>query len=154
MSEIFKTRVEAPETPEIAPHEPIPLKSDIVPPGSEKAQEELTSEEEKLEIWEGLNRRKFGHDYFDIRETADTFPIKAEFGFIDKCVKAEMAEQGLDMNIHNYEKFLRSIEEQIGTQDLNVYKRINRIFQYLKTLQKYKEIKKRKDSYLSSQIPG
>lgn len=151
---IFRERVESPETQENAPLRVVDIKSDELAGFETKLEEPATPEEETLDIWEGLHNRKFGEDYFNIREISHTFPIKAEFGFIDKMIKAEMTERGLEMNTKNYQDFLADIEKEIGTDRIDTYKRINRIFQYLKTLQKYKEIKKRKDSYLSSQIPG
>lgn len=145
---IFKERVASPETPE-TPLRVVDIKSDKLEGFETKLEEPTKSEEETLDIWEGLHNRKFGEDYFDIREISHTFPIKAEFGFIDKMIKAEMSDKGLQMNTKNYQEFLQELEKEIGTDKIDTYKRINRIFQYLRTLQKYKEIKAKKEAFKS-----
>lgn len=143
---IVRERVASPETPE-TPLRVVDIKSDKLEGFETKLEEPTKSEEETLDIWEGLHNRKFGEDYFDIREISHTFPIKAEFSFIDKMIKAEMSDKGLQMNTKNYQEFLQELEKEIGTDKIDTYKRINRIFQYLRTLQKYKEIKAKKEAF-------
>ena len=149
MDEIFKTRVESPQTPEIEPQAYLPVQSDKLSGNETKLVDEPSSEENKLEIWEGLNRRKYGHDYFDIRATAETFPIKAEFGAIDKFIKSEMQSREMEMTIQNYESLLREIEQEIGTSQTETYKRINKLFHYIQTIKKYREIKLKKEALKS-----
>ena len=145
----FREPTESSETQENAPLRVVDIKSDELAGFETKLENPTKSEEETLDIWEGLHSRKFGEDYFNIREISHTFPIKAEFSYIDKMIKAEMTEKGLEMNTKNYQDFLAGIENEIGTDVLDTYKRINRIFQYLRTLQKYKEIKAKKDAFKS-----
>lgn len=145
----FREPTESSETQENAPLRVVDIKSDELAGFETKLEEPTKSEEETLDIWEGLHSRKFGEDYFNIREISHTFPIKAEFGYIDKMIKAEMTEKGLEMNTKNYQDFLAEIEREIGTDKLDSFKRINRIFQYLKTLSKFKEIRAKKEAFKS-----
>lgn len=148
MAEPFKTpTVEAPETQQETPQAPKPLVSDELAGNESKASEPLTNEEHKLDIWEGLNRRKFGHDYFDIKNIAHEFPLKAHFGAIDKFIKSEMEAEGMEMNTQNYEEFIKEIEDEIGTTKTETFGRIRRIFNYIQTLKKYRAIKEKKESY-------
>lgn len=150
MSEPFKTRVEttdAPQGPQEPPQATKEVTSDKLAGFEDKATDPLTAEEKKLEIWEGLKRHRYGEDYFNIKNIVHEFPLKAEFGFIDKFVKAEMEAQDMAMTIENYESFIRELEEELGTSQTETYKRINKIFNYLKTLRKYREIKEKKDAY-------
>jgi len=147
VSEPFKTRIEAPVEPQEAPQAPKKVISDELTGNEDKLIDEPTEEEKKLEIWEGLNNHRYGEDYFDIKPIVHEFPLKAEFGYIDKFVKAEMEAQDMEMTTENYESFIRELEEELGTTQTETYKRINRIFNYIKTLRKYREIKEKKDAY-------
>lgn len=147
MSEVFKSRVDIQPIIEPTPtHTPTADETVGAPDPDIKSLKD-TGAETDLEIWEGENKRKYGHDIFNIREIAHTFPIKAEFGLIDKFIKSEMTERSLAMTTDNYQSILNEIESEIGTANLETYKRINRIFNYIKTLQKYREIKKKKEAY-------
>jgi len=150
MSEPFKTAVEPSVEPQEARREPTPLISDELQGNEVKASEELTVEEHNLDIWEGLHKREFGTDYFNIKNTVSEFPLSVEFKSIDKFIKAEMQAQDMEMNTQNYEQFISDLEDEIGTTQTETYKRINKIFQYIKTLRKYREIKEKKNAYLNS----
>jgi hypothetical protein len=100
-----------------------------------------------LTIWEGENKRKYGVDYFNIKNIAHEFPLKAHFGAVDKFIKEEIKSQGLENNKKSYEKILKDIEERIGTTQAETYKRLSRLFEYIKTLKKYREIKKKKEDF-------
>ena len=89
--------------------------------------------DESLEVWETENNRKYGVDYFNIRETAHEFPVKAHFGAIDKYVKSEIAERGWKSDKASYSKILGEIESEIGTENLSQYKKLQKIFNYLQT---------------------
>lgn len=152
MTEIFKERVETPnivdseaiETPS-TPSEP--QTSDKLAGNELKATDELTEEENTLDIWEGLHRNKYGTEYFNIKNIAHEFPLKAQFGSIDKFIKSEMESKDMEMNIQNYEKIISDIENEIGTTSTETYKRMQKIFNYIKTVRKYRELKKKKDAY-------
>lgn len=150
MSEPFKERVEPSIEPQEAPREPLELKSDNLSGSETKASTELTDEQNRLEIWEGEHRSKFGEDYFNIKNISSEFPLSIEFKSIDSFIKSEMEAQDMEMTIQNYEQFISDIENEIGTTQTETYKRINRIFQYIKTLKKFREIKAKKESYLNS----
>lgn len=102
-----------------------------------------------LEVWENENNRKYGVDYFDIRETAHEFPVNAQFGFIDKYVKAEITERGWKSDKSSYSKILNEIEREIGTDNFTQYKRLQKIFNYIQVVKKYKDIKAKKESFRS-----
>ena len=148
MTEVFRERVvEAPQEPEIAPQAPQPPKPEEPIGNAKKAQDELTQDENNIEIWEGLNRRKFGHDYFNIREFAHEFPLKANFGLIDKYVKGELETRSYEKTIQNYEKVLQEIESEIGSSNLEVFSRIQKIVGYIKAVQRLNEAKRKKELY-------
>ena len=100
-----------------------------------------------LEVWENENKRKYGIDYFDIRETSNEFPIKAQFGFVDKFVKSEIESRGLKSSKENYAKILSEIENEIGTKDMERFKRLQRIFNYIQVMKKYRDIKEKRESF-------
>lgn len=150
MSEIFKTKVESPVEPETASQDPIDLKSDELAGNETKTQEEPNIEENKLDIWEGLNRRKYGVDLFNIRATHETFPISAQFTFIDKFIKGEIEERQYEKNTKNYDNILKEFEAEAGTENLETYKRLSRLFEFIKVVKKYREIKKKKELYTLS----
>jgi len=100
-----------------------------------------------LSIWEGENKRKYGVDYFDIKNIAHEFPLKAHFGAIDKFIKEEIKEQGLTNDKKSYEQIIKDIEGKIGTTQTETYKRLSRLFEYIKTIKKYRDIKKKKEEF-------
>jgi hypothetical protein len=148
MTEVFRERiVESPVAPEIAPQATKPIEVEDVPGYAKKVQDEPTREEETLDIWEGLNRRKYGHDYFNIREFAHEFPIKANFGLIDKYVKGEIEERGYEKNIENWKKVIQEIESEIGSSRLETFSRIQKIVGYIKAVQRLEDAKAKKKLY-------
>ena len=151
MSEIFRERIESSVEPEIDLQPTMTaLVDEVPPPGANKATEPQTPEEQKLDIWEGLNRREYAQDYFKIREVADTFPLKAHWKFIDKFIKGEIESKQYEKNIQNYTKIIAEFEEEAGTNNLETYARLQKLFQYITVVKKYREIKARKESFLNS----
>lgn len=152
MTEVFKTRVEPTVTPETVPQAPLEVKTDNLAGNESKTQDEALSEEKTLDIWEGLNRRKYGEDYFDIRNIAHEFPLKAQLGFIDKWIKSEIESKGYEKNIENYQKIISEIETELGTSPFDPYKRLQKIFSYLQVVKKISELNSRKEKYKNSTI--
>jgi hypothetical protein len=149
MTEIFRERVvEAPQEPEIAPQAPKPQIAEEVPGYAKKAQDELTQDEKNIEIWEGLHRMKFGHEYFNIKEYDHEFPLKANFGLIDKYVKGELENRNYEKNIDNWQKIVQEIENEIGSTRLEVFSRIQKIVGYIKAVQRLADAKAKKQLYL------
>lgn len=156
MNEVFRERVvESPETPEIEPQH-VPTADEVVgsPDPNIKPLKDTESLIENIEVWEGENKRKYGHDYFDIREIADTFPLKAQFGYIDKYVKQELENRGYEKTTKNYEAILQEIEAEIGSSRLDAYKRMQKIFSYLQVVKKISDLKKKKQLYMESFAGG
>ena len=104
------------------------------------------SKESELDNWE-LQNGKYGLDYMGIKETAKEFPMKMQFSYIDSFIKAEMAEKGYDKTPTSWQDVLKGIEEEIGTDKNKSAERLSRIYNYLKTLSKYREIKTKRDSF-------
>lgn len=151
MSEVFKTRiVEAPQIPEISPQAPQPTKSDKLSGNEAKATDPITEDEKNLEVWEGLNRRKFVTDYFDIGNIDGEFNLKMDTAVIDKYIKQLIEEKGYEKNIDNYKSLLAEIENEIGSNRLEIFTRIKKLAGYAKVLNKINELKKKKKLYLPS----
>jgi len=153
MSEIFRERVvESPQEPEIAPQasKPVETKSDSLKGNESKAGEDLDSEQKKLEIWEGEHKRKFVTDYFNIGNIDGEFNLKMQTSVIDKYIKGELESRGYEKNIENYEKILQEIETEIGSDRLELFKRISKITQYAKALQRLNQAKALKEKFLNS----
>ena len=98
-----------------------------------------------LEHWE-LQNGKYGLSYLGIQNIGDTFPLKMQFGQLDKYIKAEIAERGLDATPESWQNILKEIEDEIGT-DKNAYKRLEKLSNYLKVLNKIKALKKLQEKY-------
>lgn len=152
MSEPFRTRqdiVEAPE-PEI---ESIPLESDSLVAGAKKLVDPLTEEEKTLDIWEGLNRKKFVSEYFDVSNIDYEFNLKMQTSLIDKFVRQELEKKGFVKNIDNWKQELQEIESLIGSSKMEVFKRIQKIVGYINAVNKYNKSKALRDKYLNSIQP-
>lgn len=152
MSEPFRRRVEAPIEPDIAPPAPIENKSDKLRGDETKASDELTSDEKILDIWEGLNRRKFITDYFDIGNIDGEFNLKMDTSVIDKYIKGELEKLSYEKNIENYQKLLQEIEEEIGSRPLELFSRIKKITGFIKAVNRLEEAKRKKELYLNREF--
>jgi len=69
---------------------------------------------------------------------------------IDKYIKGELESRGYEKNIENYEKILQEIETEIGSDRLELFKRITKITQYAKALQRLNQAKALKEKFLNS----
>jgi len=147
---VFKERVEhQEETPTEVPK--IEIKSDELKGYEDKATDPITEEEKKLEIWEGLNKTKFINDYFDVKNTVDgDFSLKMQTSVIDKFIKGELERKGYEKNIDNYKEILEEIENEIGSNRLELFKRITKLTGYIKVLNKFTEAKRKKELYIQS----
>lgn len=144
MEEAFRTPVQTTEESS-APVLPTPVELVDEAPGKEEKRTTDTSV--PFDVYE-REQGKFLPNYFDVKNTAHVFPVKAELGYIDKYIKSEIALREMELTASNYEKILAEIEEELGTKDKERFKRINRIFNYIKVVSKYQEIKQKRDAYL------
>jgi hypothetical protein len=153
MSEVFRQRqttVESPVEPETAPQGPQPTESSELAGNETKATDEITVDEKTLEIWEGLNRRKYATEYFDIGNIDGEFNLKMETAVIDKFIKGELETKKYEKNIDNWKEVLQEIENEIGSNRLELFTRIKKIVSYIRVLNKYRESKRRKEQFLNS----
>jgi hypothetical protein len=150
MTDVFRERVESPLEPEIAPQAPKPFEETPVPSGEVKAQESATADEKQIEIWEGLNRRKYISEYFNIKAFEGEFNLKMQTSQIDKYIRGEIEKNGFEKSIGNYEKVLRELEAEIGSDRLETFKRISRLTGYIAALNRLNKAKETKERYLNS----
>jgi hypothetical protein len=148
MSEPFRER--QPETQETAPEaiQPIELVSDALSGNETKLRDPESKEEGKLEIWEGLNRKKFINEYFNTHNTADDFMIKMPTSEIDKFVRSELEKLGYEKTTENYKKILSDLEAEIGSDRLELLKRFQKITGYIRAISKLYQAKALKEGYL------
>jgi hypothetical protein len=152
MTEPFRVR-EAPEAHqelEIAPQAPKELVSDKLAGNELKAEEPLSSEEKKLDIWEGLFKRKYVTEYFDIGNIDHEFNLKMQTSAIDKYIRGELESRQYEKNIENWEKILQEIEEEIGSKPMELFSRIKKIVGYINAVNRLKKAKELKEKYLNS----
>jgi len=102
--------------------------------------------ENSLEKWE-IENGKYGAEYLGIKETIKEFPYNAQFSQLDKYIKGEMEERGYDKTPKAWQDILEEIENEIDSSKLNAIERLKRVTNYIKVLQKIRELKKKKDSY-------
>jgi hypothetical protein len=147
MNEPFRTREpEATTTPEIevAPTETRNVVSGVEDKSiSENFEPQETSELDKWEIQNG----KYGLDYLGIKEISKEFPLKMQFPYIDNFIKSEMKERGIDLTPENWQNILAELETEANTDKKNSFERLNKLYNYLKTLKKFREIKAKKEAF-------
>jgi len=148
MSEVFKTKTEPQVEAKIKPSPQRELPNDEA--RGNKASDPLDAEQHKLDIWEFEHKHKYGEDLFDIKNTSHEFPLKAHFGFVDKFIKAELELRGWEKNTQNYEKILTEFETEAGTTNLETYRRLERLFQYLTVVGKYRTLREKKEAFRNS----
>jgi hypothetical protein len=142
---VFRTKSVPSQEPEIAPQA-------IETPGVVKDPTGITPLQnlpkiDNLEVWETENRRQYAQDYFGIRETAHIFPMSMQFKHVDKFIKGELQERGYENTLTNYQKVIQEIEEEIGSKSLLSFKRLQRLSDYIRVIQKQKELKAKEESY-------
>jgi hypothetical protein len=152
MTEIFRERQTTPQEPETAPQatEPRELPSDTLKGNEKKAGDPITQEEKSLDIWEGLNRRKFITEYFPIKEFAEEFNLKMQTSKIDKFIREELEKRKYEKNTENYEAILKEIEEEIGSSRLELFARITKLTGYVGAVGRLNKAKALKESFINS----
>lgn len=100
-----------------------------------------------LEKWETMHG-KYGLEYFGIKNIANTFPISMQFNQIDKFIKSELSERGMDATPQAWQDILAELEGEVG-KEKDSYKRLQKLSNYLKVLSKMKALKKLKEKYLA-----
>jgi len=146
-SNVFRARQsESSQEPETAPSEVLPadLKDDGNRDKAITGEPEL--KENSLEKWE-ISNGKYGAEYLGIKETIKEFPYNAQFSQIDKYIKAEMEERGYDKTPKAWQDILAEIEGEIKSSKLNAIERLKKVTNYIKVLQKMRELKKKRESY-------
>lgn len=98
----------------------------------------------ELEGWE-MEHGKYGEEYFGIKEIAGEFPLKLHFNTVDKYIKSEIKERGLNNTKENYQRILDETEKEIGSVHLDVYKRLSKLFGYVNVVKKISELNKKKE---------
>ena len=155
MTEPWRTRtVESPVTQETAPQASSTpeIVSDTLRGNETKASDPISAEERKLEIWEGLNRKKYVAEFFKVSNIQDEFNIKMQTSQIDKYIGSELEKLGYEKNIDNWEKVLGELEDEIGSKNMEVFKRLQKITGYINAISKLYKAKQLKDKYLISNM--
>lgn len=145
--EVFKEKVEA--TSEAAPqpkveYENNPLSPEDKPLGDEKLIE-------SLEIWEGENKKKYVNEYFNTHNIAHEFVWKMPTSEIDKFVRSELESKEYEKTTENYKSILAEIEKEIGSDKLELSKRLQKIVGYIRAMQKLYKARALREKYLSTQ---
>ncbi len=142
--------MEPQEAPQLT--QPAKPQSDDLKGNEAKASDPLTEEEKNIEIWEGLNRRKFVTEYFGIKEFAEEFNLKMQTAQIDKFIKGELEKRGYEKNIDNWKNILSEIETEIGSDRMELFSRIKKITGYVKAISRLRRAKELKDKFINSII--
>lgn len=108
--------------------------------------EVFSGKTDSLDDWETVNG-KYGLAYFGIKEIGKTFPIKAQFGVIDKYIREEMDSKGYDKTPERWQDVLKGLEEEIGSDKLNVYDRMKKLVSLIRIIKKQNELKAKRELY-------
>jgi len=143
----FRKR-ESTDTPEPEPEKPAEVTGIV----EDKTDLEITDgRTNDLDIWE-QNNGKYGLAYLGIKEIGKTFPIKAQFGEIDKYIKGELEEKGYDKTPLKWQEVLKELESEIGSDKLNVYERLKKLTALIRIIKKQKELKEKRRLYSSFDV--
>lgn len=107
------------------------------------------TEASELDNWE-IQHGKYGAEYLGIKEIVKEFPMKAQFGELDKYIKDELSERGYDKTPEAWQNILKELETEIGSDKLNAIERLKKLSGYIKTLKRLKEATNLKNKYLNS----
>ncbi len=144
---VFREKVAQAE-PVSAPTVSKPQESYELKGGETKASTPETPEERNVEIWEGLNRKRYIDEYFNTHETSSEFMVKMPTSEIDKFIRGELEERGFEKTIDNYQEVLREIEEEIGSSRLELFKRFTKLTGYIRAMSKFRKAKALKEKYI------
>jgi len=100
-----------------------------------------------LEAWETESKKKYVNEYFDTHKLSADFSAKMLLGTIDKFVRSELEERKFAKTLDNYKYILNEIEEEIGSNRLELFERFKKLTGYIKTMGRLKEIKKKLGAY-------
>lgn len=149
-STVFRERVET--TPEIPEDNgsPKPALEEVGTPL--RPEDRIGNEEEfeKLELWEGEKNKKYVNEYFNTHNIAHEFMWKMPLAQIDKYIREEMDSREYEKTTTNYKDILKEIETEIGSEKLQLYKRLQKIAQYIQVSKKFKAIREKKESFRRS----
>lgn len=106
------------------------------------------NESNPLENWE-IQNGKYGLEYLGIKEIAKEFPLKMQFGEVDKYIKAEIRARGYDITPESWQKILSEMETEIGSSKLNAYERMKKLSEFVRIVKRFDEIKKKKAAFSS-----
>lgn len=147
-STVFREKLEIPEEATASEMEEIILQNDDVQ-GATKVSEESDEPKERknaLDDWE-LEHGKYGVELFGIKEIVKEFPYGMQFGAIDGYIKAEIKEKGLEPSPKTYMKILAELEEETGTKDVEEITKMKKLFEYIKIVRKFNDLKKKKEAF-------
>lgn len=148
--QVFRERVETPQenTENNAVSKPLP--QEVGAPL--RPEDKIGNEEdfEELEIWEGEKNKKYVNEYFNTHNIAHEFMWKMPLAQIDKYIREEMDSREYEKTKTNYRDILREIESEIGSEKLQLYKRLQKIAQYIQVTRKYRAIREKKESFRQS----
>lgn len=151
MQEVFRKREETVVAPEVteAPVSVSTQKSDELAGHEKKMQDEPTEDEKDIDVWEGLNRRKFVTDYFNTEQFEHEFGVKMQTSKIDKYIKAELSKREFSKTTDNYKSILAEIESEIGSSRMETFSRLKKIVGYIQVINKMNSLKEKKKLYQS-----
>lgn len=151
MNEVFRERtVEVPVEPQEAPQSTKPIPADELKGFEDKMQDEATKDEKVLEIWEGMHRRKYATEYFNLGNIDGEFNLKMDTSIIDKYIKGELENKKYEKNVDNWKSILQEIETSIGSERMEVFTRIKKIVGYIRVMNKFNKAKEAKKLYVDS----
>lgn len=146
--QVFRERqIEQPKIEQkqaLVEYESKPLASEDKPLSDEKPIE-------SLEIWEGESKKKYVNEYFNTHNIAHEFVWKMPTSEIDKFVRSELESREYEKTTKNYEAILSEIETEIGSENLELSKRLHKIVGYIRILNKLYKTRALKEKYLSHQ---
>lgn len=141
----FRVRTESPVSPEIeAPA--VETKNVVSEDTGKEIGDNFEEKSNDLEDWE-VSNGKYGLEYLSIKEIAKEFPVKMQFPFVDSYIKEEMKTRGLDSTRENWQKILSELETESNTDKKDSFKRIAKLYEFIKTLRKFKALKDKKESF-------
>ena len=105
---------------------------------------------EDLALWEGEKNKKYVNEYFNTHNIAHEFMWKMPLAQIDKYIREEMDSREYEKTKTNYRDILNEIESEIGSEKLQLQKRLQKIAQYIQVSRKYRAIREKKESFRQS----
>lgn len=147
---IFREKVETPSENPLNNSLPKPTIEEVGTPL--RPEDKIGSEEdfEDLALWEGEKNKKYVNEYFNTHNIAHEFMWKMPLAQIDKYIREEMDSREYEKTKTNYRDILSEIESEIGSEKLQLQKRLQKIAQYIQVSRKYRAIREKKESFRQS----